>query len=78
MGKSCFLGKKLQIIRCKLQGFAVFRKRKTSLMNQPPTFEIATSFCNEREGMDSRCSGCGDDILEGGMVERERKRKLPW
>ncbi|MBU2439949.1 MAG: hypothetical protein ABIK21_04645 [bacterium] len=47
-------------------------------MNQPPTFEIATSFCNEREGMDSRCSGCGDDILEGEMVERERERKLPW
>jgi len=49
-------------------------------MNQPPTLEIATSFCNEREGMgvSINCSGCGDDILEGGMVERERERKLPW
>ena len=60
--------------------FTVFRKIKTGLMNQPPTLEIATSFCNEREGMgvSINCSGCGDDILEGGMVERERERKLPW
>ena len=40
-------------------------------MNQTPTFEIATSLRNEREGMgvSINCSGCGDDILEGGMSE---------
>jgi len=55
-----------------------FQKKKDASDESAPTFEIATSFCNEREGMDSHCSGCGDDILEGGMVERERERKLPW
>ena len=48
-------------------------------MNQTPTFEIATSFYNEREGMgvSINCNGCEDDILEGEMAERERERKLP-
>lgn len=53
-GNPAFWGKKLQIIKCKLRGFTVFRKRKAGLMNQTPTFEIATSFCNEREGMGAR------------------------